>query len=185
MAQSNIVEIIEDGKTIVQIITAGPQGPAGPIGPDAVWGLITGTLSDQTDLQAALDAEATGSINIPQTAHGFAVGEVLRHTGVENVLALAQADSDTTANAFGIVTEVIDVNNYTLTMLGLKDAFAGVLDDQGAAIVPGETYFLSDSVAGGFTPTQPSNPNVIKPIFNSFSASTSFIYTALGFQAAI
>ena len=38
----------------------GPQGPAGPAGADE-WGQITGTLSDQTDLQSALDAKYDAS----------------------------------------------------------------------------------------------------------------------------
>ena len=38
----------------------GPQGPAGPAGADE-WGQITGTLSAQTDLQAALDAKYPSS----------------------------------------------------------------------------------------------------------------------------
>jgi hypothetical protein len=33
---------------------AGPQGPAGPAGAGGVWGSITGTLSNQTDLVSAL-----------------------------------------------------------------------------------------------------------------------------------
>ena len=36
----------------------GPEGPAGPSGPASAWGLIPGTLADQTDLQAVLDAKA-------------------------------------------------------------------------------------------------------------------------------
>lgn len=35
----------------------GPQGDAGPQGPAAAWGNITGTLSNQTDLQTALNAK--------------------------------------------------------------------------------------------------------------------------------
>ena len=38
----------------------GPQGPAGPSGQGA-WGTISGTLSDQTDLQDALDAKANSA----------------------------------------------------------------------------------------------------------------------------
>jgi len=38
----------------------GETGSTGPAGP-SVWGGITGTLSTQTDLQAALDAKATKS----------------------------------------------------------------------------------------------------------------------------
>ena len=37
----------------------GPEGPAGPTGPTLAWGTIPGTLADQTDLQAALDAKAS------------------------------------------------------------------------------------------------------------------------------
>jgi hypothetical protein len=36
----------------------GPEGPAGPSGTGSSWGGITGTLSDQTDLQTALDTKA-------------------------------------------------------------------------------------------------------------------------------
>ena len=36
----------------------GIQGPPGPAGPGSTWGGIAGTLSDQTDLQTALNAKA-------------------------------------------------------------------------------------------------------------------------------
>ena len=50
----------------------GDTGPIGPTGP-SVWGTITGTLSDQSDLQAALDAKSS-------TAHAhFAVYASLSH----------------------------------------------------------------------------------------------------------
>lgn len=39
----------------------GPQGPQGETGPVAAWGTIPGTLSDQADLQAALDAKLNKS----------------------------------------------------------------------------------------------------------------------------
>lgn len=39
----------------------GPQGPQGPPGAGGVWGGITGTLSDQTDLQGALDLKVNTS----------------------------------------------------------------------------------------------------------------------------
>lgn len=49
----------------VMVIMSGAAGPAGPRGPkgdkgdagEAVWGAITGTLSNQTDLQDALDSK--------------------------------------------------------------------------------------------------------------------------------
>ena len=36
----------------------GPQGETGPTGPASAWGNIPGTLANQLDLQAALDAKA-------------------------------------------------------------------------------------------------------------------------------
>lgn len=39
----------------------GPQGPVGPAGPPAAWGNITGTLSDQSDLQSALNSKYDAS----------------------------------------------------------------------------------------------------------------------------
>ena len=39
-----------------EIGPVGPQGPVGPAGP-SVWGVITGNLADQFDLQAALNAK--------------------------------------------------------------------------------------------------------------------------------
>jgi hypothetical protein len=41
----------------------GPEGPAGQDGSGGTWGSLTGTLSDQTDLQAALDAKGTSSFS--------------------------------------------------------------------------------------------------------------------------
>lgn len=49
----------------VMVIMSGAAGPAGPRGPkgekgdagEAVWGAVTGTLSNQTDLQSALDSK--------------------------------------------------------------------------------------------------------------------------------
>lgn len=49
----------------VMVIMSGAAGPAGPRGPkgdkgdagEAVWGAITGTLSNQTDIQSALDGK--------------------------------------------------------------------------------------------------------------------------------
>jgi hypothetical protein len=53
---TNSIEVAAQGRQGVQGIVgaAGPEGPTGPQGPAAIWGSITGTLSDQTDLQAEL-----------------------------------------------------------------------------------------------------------------------------------
>lgn len=70
------------GDTVTVVTTGqrgltGPQGPAGPAGAGAVWGGITGTLSDQADLQSVLTGKApiasptfTGTPAAPTAAPG-------------------------------------------------------------------------------------------------------------------
>lgn len=69
----------------------GPQGETGPSGSDAnlTWGSILGTLADQTDLQAALEAKA--SIDAPSftgPAH-FAGAVAFASTLTEGEIALS------------------------------------------------------------------------------------------------
>lgn len=52
------LDLITEPITITENIAIGPQGPPGAAATDE-WGTITGTLSDQTDLQAALDAKVS------------------------------------------------------------------------------------------------------------------------------
>ena len=69
VTESNTPVTVVDGSTIVQganettLIEVGIQGPAGSGGSGgaAAWGAITGTLSAQTDLQAALNLKANTS----------------------------------------------------------------------------------------------------------------------------
>jgi hypothetical protein len=72
ISENTIVEITTESTT-VEIVTgqqgpAGPMGPAGPPGADggdgsAIWGEITGTLSNQTDLDSALAGKAAAGHN--------------------------------------------------------------------------------------------------------------------------
>lgn len=55
MSDGEVVVIKDD--LVVEVAASTLPGPAGPPGGGGVWGLITGTLSNQVDLQAALDAK--------------------------------------------------------------------------------------------------------------------------------
>jgi hypothetical protein len=75
---SNDTAIIEETPVNIDIVIPGIQGPAGPAGAEgpegpqgppgasgaSTWGSITGTLSDQTDLQSALNAKVTANAGI-------------------------------------------------------------------------------------------------------------------------
>ena len=52
---NEVVEIIESVTEVIEIVEKGPKGDQGDGSP---WGGITGTLSDQTDLQTELDGKA-------------------------------------------------------------------------------------------------------------------------------
>ena len=53
--QTNEIVVQVSGNNTITISDTGIQGPVG----NASWGQITGTLSDQADLQAALDVKLT------------------------------------------------------------------------------------------------------------------------------
>lgn len=59
---------------------AGADGAQGPAGPAPVWGTITGTLSDQTDLQSALDGKSSTAhqhyLLYASTSHGHLIADV-------------------------------------------------------------------------------------------------------------
>jgi hypothetical protein len=56
------------GDNISIIKPAGAQGATGDTGPSALWGTIGGTLSNQTDLQTALNAKLNTSQTVPLSA---------------------------------------------------------------------------------------------------------------------
>jgi hypothetical protein len=60
----------------------------------------------------------TNEIIINQTGHTFQVMDVVRSTSVENVFTLAQADTPDHADMVGVVSRVIDANNFALTIDG-------------------------------------------------------------------
>jgi len=79
--------------------------------------------------------------DVNQTAHGFAVGDVLRFDGSAWVKSLA----DTAAHAvvLGVVGAVIDADNFTLVLGGLVGGLSG--------LTAGDMLYLQD--AGGLAAT--------------------------------
>lgn len=74
-------------------------------------------------------------------------------------VALAQANSATTARTLGIIVDDILNNAFGQVMM------TGVLANYNTnAWVPGTRLYLSPTVAGGLTSTRPSYPNYLKPI---------------------
>jgi hypothetical protein len=88
------------------------------------------------------------AIIVDQVAHGFSTGDIVRLDGT-NTYVLAQADTPEHAEVAGVVTEVHDVDSFSYTTEGLVTV--GV-----PAVAAKTTLFLSPTVAGTFTATEPT-----------------------------
>jgi hypothetical protein len=108
------------------------------------------------------------------------VGQVLR---LDNeVYVLAQADTEANAEVIGMVSEVADADNFTIINVG--HVGPTIEDDQGDPLDPDNVvYYLSATVAGGITATQPSTVGqVSKPVFWPDSTDEGFFsFTMRGF----
>ena len=172
------------GSGVTQVNTASPLF-GGPI-------TSTGTISLQTSGVVAgtyLSANVTvnsyglitnisnggeGAVSFPvnQTAHGFIVGTILKVASA-NTYAGAKADRLSNSEQVGIVSQVIDANNFILQTNGLATAFTG--------LTAGTTYYLDTATAGAFSATIPSvTGQVIKPIGTAVNANTMILTNMLG-----
>jgi microcystin-dependent protein len=114
---------------------------------------------------------ATLKATITKPGHGLTdsdAGSPLYLSGSDYVKA--RADAANTAEVVGLFESKIDDNTFILAMAGDVTVDVSV---SGAALVPGETYFLSPSSAGKITATEPTVVGQIsKPIGIAKTAST-------------
>jgi hypothetical protein len=96
------------------------------------------------------------------------VGSILTHTG--SAYAAAQADSAQNSEVIGIVSEVENSNEFTVQTSGLLSGLSG--------LTAGTVYFLSDTVAGAVTTTE---PDISKPVYYSSSTTEA---TMLNFRGS-
>jgi hypothetical protein len=105
-----------------------------PTAPTAAVDANTTQLATTAFVRAQLSADA--SILVNQTAHGFAVGNAVGIVG--STWVKAKADSPANAVTLGLVSQVVDANNFRYVKGGV---LAGTY-------TAGANYFLSTSVAG-------------------------------------
>lgn len=135
---------------------------------------VSGTSSGGATPALTIQTGAT-TITVAQTAHGFAVGDVIRSNGTADQYTKAQANSATNAEVAGIVTVVTNANNFTYTT-------EGVITTGVPTNTAGTVYFLDPSSAGAITATKPTTSGqVIKPVLIVLNSATraqfSFSYT--------
>lgn len=104
---------------------------------------------------------------VTQASHGFVVGDVLYMNGSTYTKAIAT--SAATAEVVGVVSRVLDTSTFEVTLSGEVSGLSG--------LTVGEVYFLSDSVAGGITATEPSTIGYVSLPLGVASSTTS-LYVA-------
>jgi len=105
------------------------------------------------------------SRTVTQTSHGFTTGNVLGFSGTAYILAKADMAAD--CEVVGIVSAVIDANNFTILTDGYIVGLSG--------LTPGSTYFLSPTTAGALTVTEPTTPGQVdKPLLVADSAASGY-----------
>lgn len=103
---------------------------------------------------------------ITQVGHSLVVGDVLYLNGSTYEKALATAAN--TAEVVGVVSRVIDVDTFELTLSGEVTGLTG--------LTVGEVYFLSADTAGAITATEPSIiGNVSLPVGVASSATSLYV----------
>jgi hypothetical protein len=108
---------------------------------------------------------------INQPGHGLSVQNWVRMNGANYVAGLATTQQG--SEIVGLVTNV-DGDDFTVQSAGfIGGAFAG--------LTPGATYYLSPTVAGGMTATEPSTTGQwTKPVFIATSATDGYILEQRG-----
>jgi microcystin-dependent protein len=91
---------------------------------------------------------------ITQASHGFVVGDVLYLNGAVYTKAIASAAN--TAEVVGVVSKIIDTSQFELTLSGEVSGLLASSFTEGSLPSVGEAVFLSGSVAGKLTITEPT-----------------------------
>lgn len=121
-------------------------------------------LRDSTGVEISAGGGST-AIKITQTSHGYVVGDVLYFDGTNYLKAIASAAN--TSEVVGVVSKVINANSFELTTAGQVTDLAG--------LTAGTVYFLSPTVAGAWTATEPTTIGQVSLPLGVASATTKLI----------
>lgn len=112
----------------------------------------------------AASGSGKGTISrVIQAAHGFTVGKLLYLNGSTYTLGLAT--SLPASQIVGMVSRVVDANTFEITLSGEVTGLTG--------LITGTTYFLSDTVAGNYSATEPSILGEMSVLIGVASSATN------------
>jgi len=148
---------------------------AGPVELATDAETITGTDFERAVTPAGLAAKllvAGGSKTaINQSSHGFNIGDVLYLDG--GTYKKAIATDIITAEVVGIVSDVTDAANFIILSGGRLEGLSG--------LTAGTIYFLSATVSGSLTSTEPvTDGYVSKPILIADASDSGYFFNMRG-----
>jgi len=112
-----------------------------------------------------------------QTAHSFSVGNVVSFNGTSFVKGIASVAN--TYEFLGVVSNVIDANNFTLTYSGFIDLAAVT------GLSANTVYYVSPAIAGAITPIEPFNAGeTSKPIIITQQSNKGLVISDRGFTVS-
>lgn len=111
------------------------------------------------------------AITVNQVAHGLSVGDVIKSNGTDNQFSVAQGDNGVNSEALGIVTVVVDADNFTYVSSAIQ--LGGGFVPVGT---PGDAIWLDPAVPGGMTTTKPSVVGQIARGLGTIIASGAVMY---------
>lgn len=114
---------------------------------------------------------------VNQTAHGFTVGDVVRFNGT--IFVTASNTSEANANVVGIVSNVVNADQFYITQEGFVSGLL-TAPTEGGAFIPGTLYYLS-STTGELTAIKPiSVGTVLLPSYIAYTATSGFFFSGGG-----
>ncbi len=152
---------VEANTTILNFIGAGVTATSGGAGIVNVT-IPGGGGGTGSDVELAVN----------QVAHGFSVDQIVRASSTNDTYVLSQADVPADAEVVGIVKTVVDADNFVVLTEGFY-----VMNALPGGAVAGDILFLSNSVAGALTTTEPTTGTTVsKPLAAVISAATKQVY---------
>jgi hypothetical protein len=106
-----------------------------------------------------------------QSGHTFSIGNVVEYSGSTFIKALAVSGRN--SEIIGVVSQIIDANNFNVTIAGYIDGLTG--------LTANTTYYVSSTVAGALTTIEPTQDNTVsKPMLTTFTSSDGIVFQYRG-----
>lgn len=113
---------------------------------------------------------------VEYVSHGFSVGNILGWDGSTWFLSIA--NSELNSQVVGMVSVVLDVNNFVITQIGF-------VSNLPISYIAGDEYYLSPTSAGALTNVKPTTPGqFVVALFIPYTLHTGYFAVTPGVEVA-